>query len=98
MRPAVVFSLLAAFLGLIAAYVVLTLHGHDGDKLVMALIPLLGAVGVAIHGESRHRSQVTTLAKIDRQTNGVLTARIRDGATAAVEDVLNRAGIPVPKE
>lgn len=95
-RTPVAFALLGAFIALLAAYVVLTLNGQDATGLLDWVLVFLAAVGLGGHQEMRLRSQDKTLAKIDGQTNGVLTARIREGATEAVEEVLSRIGYTVP--
>ena len=98
-RPAALVCLTVAFLGIIGAYValVLTGHGDNAGGLVSAVVMLLGAVGVSAHVETRTQQQNRTIAKIDRQTNGVLEGRIERGATRAVAKVLRSAGYPIPE-
>lgn len=96
MRTSYALCLLGAFVALLGAYVALTLAGHDASGLFPAVVSLLAAGGVSAHVEKRTRAQDAVIEKIDRQTNGVLDGRIRDGATAAVEDVLTRLGHTIP--
>lgn len=95
--PAALWALLVGFLAVLAAYVVLTLNGHDASGLVSAVLALVGAAGVGVHSEVRIRQQNAVLAKVDRQTNGVLDQRIREGSAEAVSEVLRRAGYHIPE-
>jgi hypothetical protein len=81
-------ALLIGFLGVLAAYVALTLTGHDASGLTSTVVTLLGVAGLGVHVERRTQEQNATIAKIDRQTNGVLDRRIREGTKAAVAEVL----------
>jgi hypothetical protein len=85
-------------LAFLAAYVVLTLNGHDATGLVSAAVTLAGVAGLGAHVEHRTRQQNEVIGKIDRQTNGVLDQRITDGTRKAVADVLRRSGYNVPPE
>lgn len=76
---------LVVVLGLIlAAYVVLSLSGVDTSGLINLVLTLAGVGTVGVHQAVRLDAQDTTLRKIDRQTNGILTARIK----AAVAEAL----------
>lgn len=72
-----IFALFALVLG---ALVGLTVTGHDSAGLTGQIVTLAGLVGLGAH--QRATSQV--VAKIDRQTNGVLTARIREAVQEAL--------------
>jgi len=89
-------ALLVGFLAVIGAYVALVLTGHDASGLVSAVVTLIGVTGLGLHIEKRTKEQNATIAKIDRQTNGVLDQRILDGTTAAVSKVLADHGITPP--
>lgn len=93
MRPGAAWAAVVGFLGVLAAYVALALTGHDTAGLVNALVTLAGVTGLAAHIEHRTQQQNRTIAKIDKQTNGVLDTRIREGTKAAVADVLAEHGI-----
>lgn len=83
---------LVAFVVVIGAYVTLTLAGQDTNGFLTFLGVLAGLVGLGGHNEVRLRRQDQTLAKIDKQTNGVLDGRIHQGARKAVRDALIEAG------
>lgn len=93
-RPAlpVVVSVTVLALALLGAYCLLVLNGRDADGLVQAVVTLLGVVGLGAHVEHRTRQQNHIIAKIDRQTNGVLSERIEAGSERAVRRVLRQAG------
>lgn len=88
MRTSALVCILIGFLGVLAAYVALTLAGQDATGLVSVVVTLLGVTGLGAHVEHRTQQQNRTIAKIDKQTNGVLDRRIHDGTKAAVEAVL----------
>ena len=98
LRPGVAWPLLLAFLGIVGAYVALTMTGHDANGLITAVVSLLAAVGIGAHVEARTQQQNVEIGQIKTQTNGVLDKRILDGATTAVENVLSRAGYVIPPE
>lgn len=95
----------AAVLGLalvLAAYVTLELSGEGAGALLLAnALPLLGILGVA---QATRRQSAALAERVDvvrRQTNGVMDARIHEGATRAVRQVLREAGfesVPSPHE
>lgn len=90
MKPAVAIAGAVAFLGIIAAYVVLVVtgHGDEAQGLAPMVVTVLGVFGLGAHVEKRTQEQNQTIAKIDRQTNGVLDRRIHDGTRQAVESLL----------
>lgn len=83
------------FLALFGTFAVLTATGKDVTLLVGVLVQLAGLGGVVVHSEARTRQQNTRLDKIDHQTNGVLTRRIRAGARREIREALVEAGIRV---
>lgn len=89
---------LLALVVVLAAYVTLTVTGHDTGPLFGALVPLLGVLGLAGHVEARTREQNSTLSTIQHQTNGALTARIRTESRGAMRDVLREAGYSIPQD
>lgn len=89
--PALIAGTLLA-LALLGAYVALVLNGHDASGLVQAVVTLLGVLGLGAHVEHRTRQQNATIAKIDRQTNGVLDQRIEAGSERAMRRLLVEAG------
>jgi hypothetical protein len=86
-KPAVLAVLAVCFVAVLGAYVVLALAGKDTAGLVSAVVTLLGVSGLAAHIEQRTRGQDATLAKIEKQTNGVLDARIREGVKTAIAEL-----------
>lgn len=90
---------LVAFLAVLAAYVALVLTDHDPSGLVPMVVTVLGVLGLGAHIEKRTQEQNATIAKIDRQTNGVLTQRIEEGTRKAVSDLLTEHNIiPAPDD
>jgi hypothetical protein len=69
----------------IGGFVVLTLKGSDTTSYVALVMPILGAVFVINHLDTRSDHQDKALEKITHQTNGVLTERIEK----AVNNALN---------
>jgi hypothetical protein len=69
----------------IGGFVVLTLKGSDTTPYVALVMPILGAVFVINHLDTRSDHQDKALEKITHQTNGVLTERIEQ----AVNNVLD---------
>lgn len=90
MKPAVAIAGAIAFLGVLIAYVVLVVtdHADQANGLAPLIVTVLGVTGLAGHIEKRTQEQNQVIAKIDRQTNGVLTERIHTGTKAAVEQLL----------
>lgn len=72
----------------IGGFVVLTLRGSDTSSYVALVMPILGAVFVINHLDTRSDHQDKALEKITHQTNGVLTERIEK----AVNNALNAQG------
>lgn len=99
MKPAVAVAGALAFLGILAAYVALVITGHEeaATGLAPMIVTVLGVAGLGAHVEKRTQEQNTTIAKIDRQTNGVLDRRIHDGTQAAVKSLLVEHNI-IPAE
>lgn len=95
MRPAVAIAGAVAFLGILCAYVVLVVTGHadQANGLAPLIVTVLGVTGLAGHIEKRTQEQNQVIAKIDRQTNGVLTERIQTGTRTAVEQLLQEHNI-----
>lgn len=84
------------FLSVLGVFTALTLTGHDTTPLIQLAVTLLGLGGVGAHHELRTRQQNQRIAKIDKQTNGVLTARIENGARKAIRSELRGIGYAVP--
>lgn len=95
MKPAVAIAGAIAFLGILAAYVALVVTGHadQANGLAPLIVTVLGVTGLAGHIEKRTQEQNATIAKIDRQTNGVLDKRIHEGTTAAMKQLLQEHNI-----
>lgn len=87
-----------AFLGVLAAYVVLALNGVDTNGFVSALVTLAGVLGLGVHVERRTLAQNRQLDQITRQTNGVLDERIRTGSEKAVRSVMRQLGHNLPPD
>lgn len=95
-RTAVV-AVLIAFLGLLAAYVVLTMTNHDGEGVVRLTITITSILGVGVYTRGHLTRQDVTMAQIEHQTNGVLDERIKSNARAAMQELLTETGVvPVP--
>lgn len=95
---AVIIAAVVAFVAVLAAYVALAMTGHADDAagIVPIVTTLLGLVGLGAHQSSRLSKQDEQLSTISHQTNGVLTARIEQGADAALRRVLRETGYNVP--
>jgi hypothetical protein len=95
---ALVVAALVAFVAVIAAYVVLAVtgHGDSASGIVPAVVSLLGIFGLGAHTTNRLTKQDQALSTITRQTNGVLTRRIEEGADRALRQVLRESGYSVP--
>lgn len=72
----------------VAGFVVLTLKGADTNGFVALVAPILGAVFVINHLDTRSDKQDEKLDKITHQTNGVLTERINDAVAEGVKAAL----------
>lgn len=71
---------------LLAAYVTLTITGHDTGGLVALGAPVLAGLLLAAKVQTLTTQQNDVLAKIDRNTNGALDGRIREGVAAVLDD------------
>jgi hypothetical protein len=80
LRASTTWALLVAFLAVLGAFVALTLTGHDPQTLAVFAATVTGFLGLGAH----QAVQSKTIAKIDKQTNGVLTGRIRDAVAEAL--------------
>ena len=85
----------------IGAFVALVLTGHSDqvDKLVAFVGPSIAALLIIGNANRQHednkerlQSQDSKLLQIEKQTNGVLDARIKEGTKAAVTEVLEHLG------
>jgi hypothetical protein len=95
-RVAVV-AVLIAFLGLLAAYVVLTMTDHDGEGVTQLAITVATVLGLGAYTRGHLTRQDGRLQQIESQTNGVLDARIRAQTTAAMRELMAETGtVPVP--
>jgi hypothetical protein len=79
---------LGAFLGALAAVVVLLLKGQDVGPLLAILAPVLGSLFVVGKVDARSDAQDSLITTIHENTNGRLTQRIREESTAAIRAVL----------
>ena len=79
---------------LVAAYVILAITGHYDGTFVTFLVTIGGLVGLGGHQAATAKAQTKTLTKIDQQTNGVLTQRIKDAVAEALDTA---ATVPKPK-
>lgn len=95
MKPGTAIAAAIAFLGVLASFVVLVLTGHadQAPALASIVVTVAGLLGLGSHVEKRTQEQNETIAKIDKQTNGVLDKRIHDGTTAAVKQLLQEHNI-----
>lgn len=87
-----------ALVAILAAYVILVSlgHGSEANGLAPLVVTLLGLFGLGAHTSQRLGQQDEQLNQITHQTNGVLTARIEQGADKALRQVLREVGYPVP--
>lgn len=88
LRPSTVWALLVGFCAVLGAVVALVLTGHDPQTLASVALTLAGILGLGAHQAATGK----TIAKIDKQTNGVLTGRIK----AAVREALNEENHVIP--
>lgn len=82
LRPSTVWALVATFALLLAAVVVLIMTGNDPQTLVTVGVTLAGVLGLGAHQAATGK----VIAKIDKQTNGVLTARIKSAVADALAE------------
>lgn len=76
----------AVFALLLGAFVTLTLAGRDTGGLVAIGAPVLAGLLLAAKVQTVTQQQNETLAKIDRNTNGALDGRIREGVSSVLRD------------
>lgn len=84
---------LGVFVVCVAAFVVLAVRGQDTGSFVAFVGPVLAGLFVTAKLNERSDAQDAVLAKISRQTNGVLDERIRSAVTAVLDE---RDGRDVP--
>lgn len=77
---------LLALFGILAGFVFLAARGQDTGTYVTLCAPILAALFVAARLDQRSDAQDERLAQISHQTNGVLTERIRNAVTAALDE------------
>lgn len=83
---------LIIFLAALAGIVALEITGHPGGVANVMLLtgPLVAALITNAHTTAKMTEQTATLepaiAKIDRQTNGILDSRILDGVRAGLAE------------
>lgn len=82
----VVWALVATLAVVIGAYVFLAAAGLDVSAFMTFVVTVGGLAGLGARGEARSRRDRRVLDKIDHQTNGVLTARIKTAVTAAMAE------------
>lgn len=73
-------------LATLAAYIILTLYGYGDSttQLLGFITPVVAALLILRKVDNTRTQQQETLAKIERQTNGELDRRIREGVTDAL--------------
>ncbi|WP_129286721.1 hypothetical protein [Streptomyces sp. GZWMJZ-114] len=76
---------LAVFAACVVGFVVLSVTGKETGDFLSFVTPVLAAVFLSARLESRSDRQDETLAKISHQTNGVLTKRIEDAVSGALD-------------
>lgn len=74
------------YISTLVAIVVLLIFDKPVDDLMLLAGPVVGALLVNSRIASTHADTAQTLAKIDRQTNGILDQRIVDGVRTALAD------------
>jgi apolipoprotein N-acyltransferase len=86
---------LVAFLALLAAYVVLAVTHNDAEGVVRLATTLAAVFGLGVYQRATHKAtarkldqQNTALAQITEQTNGVLTARIKNAVHEALAEAV----------
>ena len=72
---------LGVFALVIAGFVLITLKGKDVSAFVGLVSPILSALFIVNH----LTNQDQVLSKINEQTNGVLTQKIKDAVQAALQ-------------
>ena len=80
----------------LVGFVVLAVRGQDTSSYVTFVSPVVAAVFLAQRLDQRTDAQDEVLAKISHQTNGVLTERIENAVTAALEKQANGTAAPAP--
>lgn len=79
---------LVAFLGILTAFVVLTVTGHDGAAIMRVVTEVAAILGLGAVTHKQHKVQRRKLDKIEHQTNGALDGRIREQTRNALRDLL----------
>lgn len=79
---------LAAFLGILAAFVVLTVTNHDGQSVVRLVVDLAAFLGLGAVTHRHHKVQRRKLDTIQDQTNGQLDGRIKAQVKGALAELL----------
>lgn len=82
----VVWALVLAFAVLLGTYVVLSLNGQDVGGFLTFVVTVAGLLGIGARGEARGRRDRAVIDKIDHQTNGVLTGRIKAAVNEALDE------------
>ena len=84
-QPLVLGAAAAVIIGLIAAAVLLGLKGWTAAEIGALLtavgtisVPVVAALRQLVDLHAKQDAQTETIGKIDHQTNGILTKRIRD--------------------
>lgn len=80
---------LGAFLGILAAFVVLTVTDHDGQAIVRLVVDLAAILGLGVVNQTHHKVQRRKLDTIQDQTNGHLDERIKKQTKAALAELLD---------
>lgn len=70
----------------IGGFVVLMLKGQDVGAYIGVVTPIMTAVFVINHVDTRSDAQDQALQQITHQTNGVLTERIQDAVKTALAE------------
>lgn len=73
---------LGVFALVVGGFVVLTLKGEDTSTFIGLVSPILAAVFIVNHLGQQDKA----LHRIEKQTNGVLDERIKEGVKKALEE------------
>lgn len=74
------------YVSTLIALVILLIVGRPVDSIMLMAGPAVAALLVNARVSATAAETATTLAKIDRQTNGILDQRIVDGVRTALAD------------
>lgn len=74
------------YVSTLIALVILLIVGRPVDSIMLLAGPVVAALLVNARIATSHADTAQTLAKIDRQTNGILDQRIVDGVRTALAD------------